>query len=180
MFTVSSAHMSHLIAAAALMVAAASASTGTPSTAPGDAPITAPSSQSTSPTGLVKRPIQPPNYRPTPSPLTPGILVGDTLYLSGSTGGDPTTGQLVTGGFEPEMRQIMSNVRTVLEAAGMGLSDVVSVTAYLADIADFPRFNEIYREHFTFTPLPTRSTVAVTALARGARLELTMTAVRSR
>jgi reactive intermediate/imine deaminase len=125
-----------------------------------------------------KRAIQPAGYKPTPSPLTPAILVGDTLYLSGSTGGDPVTGQLVTGGFEPEMRQIMTNVQTVLAAAGMGLADVVSVTAYLADMSDFARFNEIYKEYFTSTPLPTRSTVAVKELARGARLELTMTAVR--
>ncbi|MSO62466.1 MAG: hypothetical protein EXQ50_10305 [Acidobacteria bacterium] len=127
-----------------------------------------------------KRVIQPSGYKPTLSPLSPGSLVGDTLYLSGSTGGDPATGQLITGGFEPEMRQIMSNVQTVLAAADMTLSDVVSVTAYLAEMSDFARFNKIYTEYFTSTPLPTRSTVAVTALARGARLELTMTAVRSR
>lgn len=127
-----------------------------------------------------KRVIQPPGYKPTPSPLSPGILVGDTLYLSGSTGGDPATGQLVSGGFEPEMRQIMTNVQTVLAAADMRLSDVVAVTAYLADMSDFARFNQIYLEYFTSTPLPTRSTVAVKELARGARLELTMTAVRSR
>jgi reactive intermediate/imine deaminase len=126
-----------------------------------------------------KRAIQPSGYKPTPSPLTPGILIGDTLYLSGSTGGDPVTGQLVPGGLEPEMRQIMSNVQTVLREGGMTLADVVSVTAYLADMADFARFNEIYREYFTSTPLPTRSTVAVQGLARGARLELTMTAVRT-
>jgi 2-iminobutanoate/2-iminopropanoate deaminase len=114
------------------------------------------------------------------SPLTPALLVGDTLYLSGSTGGDPVTGQLVTGGFEAEMRQIMSNVQIVLKQAGMTLADVVTVTAYLADMADFPRFNEIDKEYFTSTPLPTRSTVAVRELARSARLELTMTAVRTR
>ena len=106
--------------------------------------------------------------------------MGDTLYLSGSTGGHPSTGQLVTGGFEPEMRQIMSNVQTVLAAAGMSLADVVSVTAYLAEMSDYARFNEIYKEYFTSTPLPARSTVAVKDLARGARIELTMTAVRSR
>jgi reactive intermediate/imine deaminase len=130
------------------------------------------------PTGRVL--VQPPGYKPSPAPLSPGILVGNTLYLSGSTGGDPASGQLVKGGFEPEMRQIMSNVQTVLETAGMTLADVVSVTAYLAEMADYARFNEIYREYFTSTPLPTRSTVAVKELARGARIELTMTAVRSR
>ena len=142
--------------------------------APSNASETAP------PPARTRRPIQPPNYKPTPSPLTPAILIGDTLYLSGSTGGDPVTGQLVKGGFEPELRQIMANVQTVLKEAGMTLADVVSVTAYLADMADFARFNEIYREYFTSTPLPTRSTVAVQGLARGARLELTMTAVRTR
>jgi 2-iminobutanoate/2-iminopropanoate deaminase len=127
-----------------------------------------------------KRVIQPAGYKPSPAPLSPGILVGDTLYLSGSTGGDPATGQLVKGGFEPEVRQIFSNVQTVLEAADMTLADVVSVTAYLADMSDYARFNEIYREYFTSNPLPARSTVAVRELARGARVELTMTAVRSR
>lgn len=129
----------------------------------------------------VRRIIQPPGYKPTPSPLTPGILIGDTLYLSGSTGGDPATGQLVTGGFEAEMRQIMSNMQAVLKEADMTLADVVAVTGYLVDMrADFPRYNEIYREYFTTLPLPTRSTVGVSELARGARIEMTMTAVRSR
>jgi 2-iminobutanoate/2-iminopropanoate deaminase len=127
-----------------------------------------------------RRVIQPAGYKPTPSPLTPGIMVGDTLYLSGSTGGDPSTGQLVKGGFEAEMRQIMANMQAVLKEAGLTLADVVSVTGYLVDMADFARYNEIYREYFTTLPLPTRSTVAVKELARGARIEMTMTAVRSR
>lgn len=127
-----------------------------------------------------RRVIQPAGYRPTPSPLVPAILVGDTLYLSGSTGGDPVSGQLVGGGLEPEMKQIMSNVQTVLAAADMSLGDVVTVTAYLADMGDFARFNEIYRSYFPTGAYPTRSTVAVKELARGARLEITMTAVRSK
>jgi 2-iminobutanoate/2-iminopropanoate deaminase len=126
----------------------------------------------------VRRVIQPANYKPSPAPLVPAILVGDTLYLSGSTAGDPTTGQLVSGGLEPELKQIMSNLGTVLAAAGMGMSDVVSVTIYLADMADYARFNELYRGYFPDGSFPTRSTVAVKDLARGARLELTMIAVR--
>lgn len=126
-----------------------------------------------------KRVIQPPDYKPTPSPLSPAILVGNTLYMSGATGGSPTTGQLVSGGFEPEFRQVMTNLQTVLKSADMDLTNVVAVTAYIADMSDYVRFNEIYREYFTVQPLPTRSTVAVKELARGARVELTMTAVRT-
>jgi 2-iminobutanoate/2-iminopropanoate deaminase len=127
-----------------------------------------------------RRVIQPAGYKPSPAPLVPAILVGDTLYLSGSTGGDPATGQLVPGGLEPEMRQIFTNLRTVLAAADMTFADVVTVTAYLADMADYARFNELYREVFANGAYPARSTVAVRDLARGARLELTMTAVRSK
>jgi 2-iminobutanoate/2-iminopropanoate deaminase len=128
----------------------------------------------------VRRVIQPAGYKPTPSPLVPGILVGDTLYLSGSTGGDPVSGQLVPGGLEPEMKQIMSNVQQVLTAADMTLGDVVAVTTYLADMADFAKYNDLYRSYFPSGAYPTRSTVAVKELARGARLEITMTAVRSK
>lgn len=127
-----------------------------------------------------RRVIQPAGYKPTPSPLVPGILVGDTLYLSGSTGGDPVSGQLVPGGLEPELKQIMTNVQTVLAAADMTLNDVVAVTTYLADMSDFARYNELYQTYFPNGAYPTRSTVAVKELARGARLEITMTAVRSK
>lgn len=124
--------------------------------------------------------ILPRGYRPSPAPLSPAILVGNTLYLSGNTGGDPETGRLVDGGFEPEFHQIMANMRAVLAEAGMDLSDVVSVVAYLADMDDYGRFNELYREYFNTEPLPVRATVAVRELARKARLELQATAVRTR
>jgi 2-iminobutanoate/2-iminopropanoate deaminase len=125
----------------------------------------------------VKRVIQPEGYRPSPAPLVPAVMVGHTLYMSGSTGGDPATGQLVEGGFEPEFRQVMANMEAVLAAAGLDFSDVVSVTVYVTDMADYARLNEMYREYFTTAPLPTRAAVAVRELARGAAVELRMTAV---
>lgn len=128
----------------------------------------------------LRRVIQPANYKPSPAPLVPAILVGDTLYMSGSTAGDPATGQLVPGGLEAEMKQIMSNLTTVLAAADMTMSDAVSVTAYLSNMDDYAKFNELYRGYFPNASYPTRSTVAVKDLARGARLELTMTAVRGK
>jgi 2-iminobutanoate/2-iminopropanoate deaminase len=111
-------------------------------------------------------------------PFSPGLMVGDTLYLSGVIGAD-SSGQPVAGGFEPEMRQAFSNAQAILKAAGMDFPEVVSVTVYLADIQDFPKMNTIYKEYFKTDPLPTRSTVAVKDLVRGARMEITMTAARA-
>ena len=128
--------------------------------------------------GPRKQLIQPKGSTALQLPFSPGLLVGDTLYLSGVIGSD-ANGQLVAGGFEPEMRQAFANAQAVLKAAGMDLPDVVSVTVYLADIKDYQQLNQIYREYFKSEPLPTRSTVAVVGLARGARMEITMTAGRA-
>jgi reactive intermediate/imine deaminase len=111
-------------------------------------------------------------------PFSPGLMVGDTLYLSGVIGAG-ADGMPVAGGFEPEMRQAMANAQGVLKAAGMDFADVVSVTVYLADIKDYAQMNQIYKEYFKTEPLPVRSTVAVAGLARGAKLEITMTAART-
>ncbi len=124
--------------------------------------------------------VQPDGDRPSPAPLSPAIKVGNTLYQSGATGGDPTTGRLVAGGFEAEFHQIMRNYQQVLEAAQMELSDVVQVVVYLADMADYGRLNELYRQYFVTEPLPVRAAVAVKELARNARIELMLTAVDTR
>ncbi len=131
------------------------------------------------PAGPHKQVIQAKGLPPSSAPFSPALLVGDTLYLSGSIGANPSTGQLVEGGFEPELRQIFANAQGLLAAAGMQLSDVVSVTVYLGDMKDYAQLNQVYREYFKTEPLPTRSTVAVKELARGAHLEISMTAVRT-
>ena len=163
-----------VVAVALAAVAAGAMLSCSPSVPDGPA-MTAVDSQSAPPAHVL---VQPDNFRPTPSPLSPGVLVGNTLYLSGSTGGDPDTGQLVEGGFEPEFRQVLSNLTRVLEAADMDPGHVVQVTTYLADMADYARCNEIYREFFTDEPLPARATVEVSELARGARVEVMMIAAR--
>jgi 2-iminobutanoate/2-iminopropanoate deaminase len=129
--------------------------------------------------GPRKQMIEPKGAPPSQSPFSPALLVGDTLYLSGALGINPATGQLPEGGFEAELRQLFANEQALLSAAGMQLSDVVSVTVYLADMKDFSQLNQIYREYFKTEPLPTRSTVAVKDLARGGHVEITMTAVRT-
>ena len=121
--------------------------------------------------------IRPERYPYFGFPYSPGILVGDTLYVAGHLGRDPDTTELVSGGLEAETRQVMANIREVLRAADMDFDNVVSVTAYIADIGEFPTFNAVYREYFPGDP-PARATVQVAALNVGARIELQMIAVK--
>jgi len=122
----------------------------------------------------VIRPQKAPN---TGLPFSPAILSGGTLYISGHLGRDPVTSKLVPGGVERETRQSLMNIREVLKTAGMDLTDVASVTAYITNFEDFAKFNAVYREFFPNNP-PARATVQVAALNDGARVELQMIAVK--
>jgi 2-iminobutanoate/2-iminopropanoate deaminase len=122
----------------------------------------------------VIRPAKAPN---TGLPFSPGVLVGNTLYVAGHLGRDPVTSQLVSGGIEAETRQVLANSFEVLKTAGMDFKDVTSVTAYITSFDDFAKFNAVYREFFPTDP-PARATVQVAALNAGAKIELQMIAVR--
>ena len=127
----------------------------------------------------VRRVIQPANFPNTGLPYSPGILSGGTLYLSGQLGRDPKTAKLVPGGIEAETRQVLTNQREVLRAAGMDLQDVVSVTAFLVDFKEFEAYNKVYREFFPKDP-PARATVGAAALNVGARVEIQMIAAKGK
>jgi enamine deaminase RidA (YjgF/YER057c/UK114 family) len=107
--------------------------------------------------------------------LTPGILVGNTLYLSGQLG---SRGR--ADGIGGETKAAIENAQNILKMAQMELTDVVSVTAFLVDINDFQAFNTAYTAMFTTQPKPTRTTVSVKELVGGAKVELTMVAVKAR
>jgi len=124
-----------------------------------------------------RRVIRPEKAPNTGLPFSPGILAGNTLYISGHLGRDPVTSRLVSGGVERETRQALANVREVLRAAGMDFNHVTSVTAYITSFDDFAKFNAVYRESFPADP-PARATVQVAALNDGARVELQMIAVK--
>jgi 2-iminobutanoate/2-iminopropanoate deaminase len=124
-----------------------------------------------------RRVIRPETSPNTGLPFSPGVLVGNTLYVSGHLGRDPVTSRLVAGGIERETRQALANIRDVLKAAGMEFSHVTSVTAYIASFDDFAKFNAVYREAFP-ADQPARATVQVAALNDGARVELQMIAVK--
>ena len=127
--------------------------------------------------GNPRRVIRPEKGPNTGLPFSPGILAGNTLYISGHLGRDPATNALVRGGIEAETRQSLANIREVLKSAGMDFKDVASVTAYITSFADFEKFNKVYRESFPKDP-PARATVQVAALNDGAHVELQMIAVR--
>jgi 2-iminobutanoate/2-iminopropanoate deaminase len=133
--------------------------------------------EATQPAGAARRVIRPEKAPNTGLPFSPGILVGNTLYVAGHLGRDPVSSKLVPGGIEAETRQAVNNIREVLQAAGMDLTHVASVTVYITNFADFARFNAVYREYFPTNP-PARATVQVAALNDGARVELQMIAVR--
>ncbi len=104
-------------------------------------------------------------------PFSEAVRAGDFLFLSGAIGEDPATGKLPDGGIGPEARQTLRNVKGVLEANGASLDGVVKCTVFLADIAEWPAFNTVYREFFK-KPFPARSALAASGLAMNARVEL--------
>jgi reactive intermediate/imine deaminase len=104
-------------------------------------------------------------------PFSEAVRHGDTLYLSGQVGITPGTMTLVAGGFRPEAAQVLANIRTILEANGRGMKDVIRCTVMLADMADWPAFNEVWRAAFQ-KPFPARSAIGASGLALGARVEV--------
>jgi 2-iminobutanoate/2-iminopropanoate deaminase len=103
-------------------------------------------------------------------PYSQAIRVGDTVYLSGQIGLDPTTGNLREG-IDAQARQVFANLKAVAAAAGGTLDDVAKLTLLLADMADFAKVNEIMASFFT-KPYPARATYQVSALPKGARVEV--------
>jgi 2-iminobutanoate/2-iminopropanoate deaminase len=124
--------------------------------------------------GAVKKKVVTPKDYPAGKPFSAGLLVGDTLYVSGSTGADVKTGK-VPEKFEDEVQLCFDNIGAILKAGGYDFSDAVSVQVYLTDMSMFPRMNAVYTKNFP-EPRPTRTTVGVTALAGGAHMEVTVTA----
>lgn len=103
-------------------------------------------------------------------PYSQAIRSGDMLFCSGQIGLDPATGELVEG-VEAQAERALRNLRSVLDAAGLGFDDVVKTTVFLADMGDFGTVNAIYAR-FMPDPPPARSTVQVAGLPKGALVEI--------
>ena len=93
------------------------------------------------------------------------------VFVSGQLPINPATGAFPEGGIQEQTRQSLSNARAILEAAGLGLQQVVKTTVFLADMADFAAMNEVYAQFFS-APFPVRSAVAVKTLPKGALVEI--------
>jgi 2-iminobutanoate/2-iminopropanoate deaminase len=110
-------------------------------------------------------------------PYSQAVRSGDLLFLSGQIALDPATGQLVgAGDVREETERVMANAAAVLRAGGASFEDVVKSTIFLVDMADFAVVNEVYGRAFEGLAPPARSTVAVAALPRGARVEIELLA----
>lgn len=104
-------------------------------------------------------------------PFSEAVRVGGTLYLSGMVGVVPGTDSLAAGGIRAEARQTLENIGAVLRAHGSSLERVVKCTVFLADIAEWDAFNEVYRAYFE-APYPARSALGADGLALDARVEV--------
>ncbi len=104
-------------------------------------------------------------------PFSEAVRAGDFLFLAGQIGTAPGTADLVPGGLAPEARQTMENIRNILERHGASMDDVVRCTVFLADMGDWPAFNEIYKGYFP-KHFPARSALGASGLAKGARVEV--------
>jgi reactive intermediate/imine deaminase len=109
-------------------------------------------------------------------PFSSAVRVGNLLFLSGQIGTKPGTRGPVEGGTAAEVRQALENIKATLENAGSSMDRVVKCTVFLADMADFAAMNQVYVTFFPKDP-PARSTVAVSGLALGARVEIECIAV---
>ena len=107
-------------------------------------------------------------------PYSQAVRSGNTVYLSGQTPLHPATGQMVEGDISVQARRAFDNLRAVCEAAGGSFDDIVRLGLYLTDLDDFGKVNVVMAEYFT-EPYPARSTVAVAALPRNARVEIECT-----
>ena len=110
-------------------------------------------------------------------PYSQAIQVGNLVFASGQIPIDPATGNFVAGGVREQARQSLTNVKAILDEAGLTLDNVVKTTVFLADMNDFADVNAVYAEFFA-EPYPARSAVAVKTLPKGALVEIEVIAAQ--
>jgi len=120
---------------------------------------------------MPRRPVRTEKAPAAVGPYSQAVLSDGWLFVSGQIPLDPRTGRLVEGGAREQAEQALRNVQAVVEAAGLGMDRVVKTTIYLKTLADFSEVNEAYATFFK-EPFPARATVEVSALPKGAGIEI--------
>jgi 2-iminobutanoate/2-iminopropanoate deaminase len=116
-----------------------------------------------------------------PAPIGPynqAVLIGTTLFTSGQIALNPNTMELVLDDIETETKQVMENMKAVLEAADMTFENVVKTTIFIMDMVDFARINSVYGSYFDEKIAPARETVQVAGLPKGVNVEISMVAMK--
>jgi 2-iminobutanoate/2-iminopropanoate deaminase len=119
----------------------------------------------------MKQSIFPKNGPKPVAPYSPGLRANGFVFLSGQIPSDPATGQIVTGDIQAQCSRVIENLKTVLEAAGLTLDDVVKTTVFLKDMGNFAAMNETYGGYFSVNQ-PARTTVEVARLPRDVQIEI--------
>lgn len=104
-------------------------------------------------------------------PYSAAVRYEKMVFTAGQIGIDPQTGEIVAGGIEAETRQVLTNLKNLLEAAGASLRQVIKTTVFMRDLNEFAQMNRVYAEFFD-KEFPARSTVQVSALPKGAAIEV--------
>ena len=115
-----------------------------------------------------------------PAPIGPynqAVLKGNTLYTSGQIALNPSTMELVIENIEAETKQVMENMKAVLEAAGMTFENVVKTSIFITNMNDFTNINAVYGSYFNEKTAPARETVQVACLPKNVNIEISMIAV---
>ena len=110
-------------------------------------------------------------------PYSQAMLVGNTLYIAGQIGIDPSTGKLVEGSTAEQTTQALENIKAILAAVDMELKHIVQAQVFLADISDFAEMNQVYASYFT-GDFPTRAAFQAANLPAGAKVEILATAIK--
>ncbi|MBR0173413.1 MAG: RidA family protein [Lachnospiraceae bacterium] len=122
------------------------------------------------------KPIMTENAPAAIGPYSQAVIAGNTVYVSGQLPIDPETGEFPSDDIRDQTAAALRNIRAILDAAGLDLSDVVKTTVLLADINDFAAMNEVYAQFFT-APYPARAAFQVAKIPKGARIEIEAVAV---
>jgi 2-iminobutanoate/2-iminopropanoate deaminase len=116
-----------------------------------------------------------------PAPIGPynqAVMAGNMLYISGQIPSDPVSGRLIEGDIQKETKQVMENLKAILQEAGMTFEQVVKASIFVKDMHQFVKINEVYGAYFTSDSAPARETVEVSNLPKFVNVEISMIAMR--